>query len=119
MDTLSIKGMKFRGYHGLHPHEKEEGNDFEVDVLLKADLSKAGASDDISDTPDYSHIEVLAKNIMEGDSVDTIEHLAFRIGSEISGVFPGIQQFEVRVRKMNPPLETPTDYTEVRMSWPR
>lgn len=119
MDTLSIKGMKFRGYHGLHPHEKEEGNDFEVDVLLKADLSKAGASDDISDTPDYSRIEALTKKIMEGESADTIEHLAFKIGNKISGTFPRVQQFEVRLRKLNPPLDTPTDHTEVRMSWPR
>ncbi|MBD3616831.1 MAG: dihydroneopterin aldolase [Gracilimonas sp.] len=118
MDTLTIKGMKFRAFHGVHEHEKKEGNDFEVDVTFHADLSVVGKSDQISDAIDYTKVHEITSEIMGGKSVDLIEHLCFRIGNDISKAFPGIDQLEVAVRKLSPPLSSETKYTEARMSWP-
>ena len=118
MDTLTIKGMKFRAFHGVHEHEKTEGNDFEVDVIFEANLSEAGQTDNLSDALDYTRVHDITKKIMEGSSVDLIEHLCFQIGSEISTAFEGFS-FRVSVRKLNPPLDAPTKYTEARMAWPR
>lgn len=119
MDTLTIKGMKFRAFHGVHEHEKKEGNDFEVDVIFTSDLSAAGASDKLNDAIDYSKVHALASEIMHGKSVDLIEHLCFQIGNRIKKNFPGQTHFEVAVRKLNPPLDNETSFTEARMSWPR
>ncbi|WP_421773591.1 dihydroneopterin aldolase [Gracilimonas sp.] len=119
MDTLTIKGMKFRAFHGVHEHEKEEGNDFEVDVIFEADLSKAGESDQLSDALDYTRVHRICAEIMSGKSVDLIEHLCHQIGTTIAEQFSELNQFEVRVRKLSPPLSTPTEFTEARMSWPR
>lgn len=118
MDTLTIKGMKFRAFHGVHEHEKKEGNDFEIDVIVSADLSVAGRSDQLSDAIDYTKVHTIASDIMHGASVDLIEHLCFKIGSEIEASLPDHAKFEVVVRKLNPPLSSQTAYTEVRMSWP-
>lgn len=118
-DTLTIKGMKFRAFHGVHEQEKKEGNDFEVDVIFKADLSKPGKSDNLSDAIDYSTVHRLAEEVMQGEASDLIEHLCFKIGSKIATAFPGLSDFEVKVRKLNPPLSSPTSFTEARMSWPR
>ncbi len=119
MDTLTIKGMKFRAFHGVHDQEKKEGNDFEVDVIFKSDLSKPGESDTLPDTIDYSIVHRLAEEVMHGESSDLIEHLCFSIGTKISAAFPELSDFEVRVRKLNPPLSSPTNFTQARMSWPR
>lgn len=119
MDTLAIKAMKFRAFHGVHEHEKQEGNDFEVDVVFENDLTKAGRSDQLSDAIDYTKVHELTSKVMQGKSVDLIEHLCFHIGTEISNAFPSHSKFEVRVRKLDPPLSSPTDYTEARMLWPR
>lgn len=119
MDTLTIKGMKFRGFHGVHDFEKKEGNDFEVDVIFQADLSSAGKSDALSDAIDYTNVHAIAQKIMTGSSKDLIEHLCFEIGTGITEAFPGQPNFTVAVRKLNPPLDSETEYTEVRMSWPR
>ena len=56
MDTITIKGMHFYGYHGCLPEEQRTGQPFHVDVVLHADLSKAGASDELNDTIDYSKV---------------------------------------------------------------
>ncbi len=119
MDTLTIKGMKFKGLHGVYEHEKAEGNNFEVDVIFQADLTKAGQTDDLREALDYTKVHALAKQVLEGDSADLIEHLCFRIGNEIGIAFPNVSSFEVSLRKLNPPLSSPTEYTEARMSWPR
>lgn len=119
MDTISINGMQFHGKHGVAEHEKEYGNDFEVDVSISADLSKSAASDELSDTFDYSRIHEIAGSVIKGESVDLIEKLVFQIGNKIEAEFPEAKSFEVTVRKLNPPVQDKTKFTEVRMRWPR
>lgn len=119
MDALTIKGMKFRGLHGVHDFEKKEGNDFEVDVFFKTDLTAAGYSDKLKYAIDYTKVHEIAKSVIEGESRDLIEHLCFQIGQKLFQAFPNQVDFEVAVRKLNPPLDTPVEFTEARMSWPR
>ncbi|MEQ8525069.1 dihydroneopterin aldolase [Gracilimonas sp.] len=119
MDTLTIKGMKFRAFHGVHEHEKKEGNNFEVDVIFASDLVPPGKSDQLSDAIDYTKVHEICTEIMEGESVDLIEHLCYRIGNKISETFPEHSSFDVSVRKLSPPLSSATEFTEARMSWPR
>lgn len=119
MDTISIKGMQFHGKHGVAEHEKEYGNDFEVDVCISADLSQSATSDELSHTFDYSKLHDIAGSVLNGNSVDLIEKLAFQIGNKVEVAFPEAESFEVVVRKLNPPVQDKTKCTEVRMRWPR
>ncbi|MEX0721443.1 MAG: dihydroneopterin aldolase [Balneolaceae bacterium] len=118
MDTLSLQGMQFHAFHGVDDHEKKYGNDFEVDVILHVDLSAAGKSDNLSEAINYAKVHQLVSEIMMGNSADLIEHLAFRIGSKIEQDIE-VVEFEVKVRKLNPPVYQKTKYTEASMSWPR
>jgi len=76
MDTITIKGMHFYGYHGCLPEEQRTGQPFHVDAVLYADLSKAGASDELNDTIDYSRVYQLVQSIVEGRTYRLIERLA-------------------------------------------
>ncbi|MEX0609733.1 MAG: dihydroneopterin aldolase [Balneolaceae bacterium] len=118
MDTLSIQGMEFHAFHGVDEHEKEHGNDFEVDVFIHSDLSKAAKSDDFADAINYARIHQIVSEVMMANSVNLIEHLAFQIGTKISGEFE-LSDFQVKVRKLNPPVHQKTKFTEASMSWPR
>jgi dihydroneopterin aldolase len=40
--------MKFYGYHGVFPEETKLGQRFMIDLKVELDLSKAGKSDDLS-----------------------------------------------------------------------
>ena len=55
---------------------------------------------------------------MKGPSVKMIEHLAFLIG-ERSPPLESEIKFEVTVQKLNPPLPTQIEYSEVTLVWPR
>lgn len=120
MDTLSVNGMKFLGYHGVQNFEKEEGNDFIVDVTFQTDLSGVGESDNLEDAINYTEVQHITAEIMEGESVDLIETLCFRIGEVLYERYSNQSKaITVCVRKLKPPIEAPVDHTEVRMSWPR
>jgi dihydroneopterin aldolase len=120
MDSLSVNGMKFLGYHGVQAFEKEEGNDFVVNVTFHSDLSKAGKSDDLKDAINYTEVQQITAEIMEGKSNDLIETLCYRIGEALYKAYLSkSEKIEVTVRKLKPPIEATIDHTEVSMLWPR
>lgn len=118
MDTLRLKSLKFRGLHGVFEHEKKDGNDFEVDITIHASLRTSAKSDNLEDTIDYAKLHDCAKEVMLGTSKNLIEHLAFLIGEKICQTLPALNDFEVTVRKLNPPIEHNCEYSEVTLSWP-
>lgn len=119
METLTLKSLSFRAYHGYFEKEREKGNDFEVDLFFSADFRKAGDSDRLKDTIDYQEVLKIVKSVMEGPSLKLIETLAKRIGDKLFEQFPETEKLEVAVRKLSPPLNTETAYSEIRMQWQR
>ena len=55
-DRITLTGLRARGRHGVFDFEKRDGQEFVVDVELRADLSVAGASDDLADTVNYAEV---------------------------------------------------------------
>ncbi|MDZ7716059.1 MAG: dihydroneopterin aldolase [Balneolaceae bacterium] len=119
MNTLTLKGLSFNAKHGYYEEERKIGNDFEVDLTFKADLSGAAEHDDLSQTIDYQKAEAIVKEIMFGNSVKLIETLCRNIGASLFEEFEEVYELHVSVRKLKPPLETTTQYSEVSMSWQR
>lgn len=119
MDTLTLKGLRYTAGHGYYNHEREKGNRFEVDIILKCDLKRAAESDDLAETVNYERIDELASQVMNGPPVALIETLTKNIGERLFSAFPRVKELVVRVRKMNPPLDTETEYSEVEMRWHR
>jgi dihydroneopterin aldolase len=118
MDSLVLKGLKFRGLHGFYEQEQKAGNDFEVDIRLELSLEEAGTTDDLSKTVDYQQIYLITKKVMLGPSVQLIERLAFLIGKDIYQQFRP-RKLTVKVRKISPPIAAQTEYSEVSLQWPR
>lgn len=119
MDSLLLKGLKYHGQHGYYKEEQEKGNDFEVDLIFTLNLRRAGKEDRLSSTINYEVAESVTCGIMEGEPVKLIETLALKIGDALFHSHPDVDSLEVRVRKLNPPLKNPAQYSEVRMRWPR
>lgn len=56
MDKIEIKDACIFGYHGVLPEEKRLGQRFVMDITMFCDLSKAGQTDNLNDTVDYSQV---------------------------------------------------------------
>jgi dihydroneopterin aldolase len=78
-DTISLTGLRARGYHGVYPSERARGQDFVVDVALSVDLTGAAASDDVADTVHYGELADRLVGIVTGPPVALIETLADRL----------------------------------------
>ena len=81
MDEIRLTGLRVRGFHGVLPSERAEGQDFLVDAVLSVDTRTAAASDDLADTVDYGALAARLAEVVAGDPVDLIETLAARLAS--------------------------------------
>jgi dihydroneopterin aldolase len=112
---IHLEKMRFHAFHGLLPHEMTAGNEFEVSVLLEADVAAACESDNVEDTIDYSEIFMAVKAEMEIRSL-LIEHVAGRILRRILKHYAPLTFAEVRVAKLRPPVGGEMDRAEVILS---
>lgn len=100
---MELRTMRFYAYHGVLPQETLIGNEFEVTVILEADISAACRSDDVKDTLNYADLFDLVKKEMQTPS-HLLEHVAGRIYSRLTREYPHITSLEVRVAKRYPPV---------------
>jgi dihydroneopterin aldolase len=116
-DRLSLLGMRFQGRHGVLPDEKVTPQPFEVDVVLRLDLSEPAATDDLRTTVDYANLFDLVRAVVEGPSFDLIEALAGAISSAVLAATDPerVSSVEVRVRKPEAPIEGDFETVEVAL----
>jgi dihydroneopterin aldolase len=103
-DSIKIEGIKAFGYHGVLESEKINGQDFYVDVVLEYDLSRASATDDVSDTINYAEVTDLVVKEITGERVSLIEKLAGNIVNRIKVNFPQAATVSVTVHKPQAPV---------------
>ena len=97
-DRIRLEGMVFEGTHGVHEHEQQHPQPFEVDVELGLDLAPAGRTDDLERTIDYSAVFTHVGGIVATTRFRLIEALAERIADELLATF-GPDEVVVRIRK--------------------
>lgn len=103
MAKILVQGIKLYGYHGCLDEEGKIGRTFLIDVIVEADLNKAASDDKLSDTINYVTIYEIVKEEMAIRS-KLIEQVAKRIYDHLQRVFPQIKNAEVKVTKINPPI---------------
>jgi dihydroneopterin aldolase len=114
LDKVSLHGIQFYGYHGVLPEEGELGTRFAVDVDLFLDLKRAGETDGLAHTVDYTEVYELVLEIGTKMKFKLIESVAERIASEILRRFK-VKEVTVRVKKLFPPIPGVLDYVSVEI----
>ena len=110
-DRITLTGLRVRGRHGVHEHERAQGQEFIVDATVWLDLGPAAATDQLSATLDYGVLARRAAQIVGGDPCNLIETVAARIAADVL-TDHRVQAVEVTVHKPHAPLELPiTDIT--------
>ena len=112
MGTIVIKGLRELGVHGVLPEEQTRPQPFEVDVELTVDLSRAGASDALDDTVDYSAVAEAVSRVVTSERYYLLERLAARI-AEVCRVDDRVTGVLVTVRKLHPPVRAMVDHVAV------
>ena len=108
MGVITVSGIKLYAFHGCMQEEAVIGSDYEVDVTLEADLSKAAISDNLAQTVDYVVVNKIVTEEMAIRS-KLLEHVAQRIIAKLTSSHPEIMSIEVSVAKLNPPIDGNVD----------
>ena len=116
-DRIELRGLEVRGNHGVFEHEKRDGQDFVVDLVLWTDFTAAAASDDLADTVDYGALALYARDIVAGPTCDLIETVASRIADGVMEMAPGASAVEVTLHKPQAPI--PAEFADVAVVAPR
>jgi FolB domain-containing protein len=98
MDQLFIKDLLVRGVIGVNDWEREKPQEILINIVLFADLSKAGKSDNIEDSVNYRTISKKVQVHAETAERLTVEALAADL-IEICLAEPGVLRARVRVEK--------------------
>ena len=98
MDRIELRGMSFQGRHGVRQAERDQPQEFKVDIDVEADLSQASRTDHLSDTVDYTKLRGIARTVIEGPPASLLEALAGRI-ADLALELPGVASVSVRVAK--------------------
>ena len=114
-DRIELTGLRVRGFHGVLPEERRDGQDFVVDVSLEVDLRPAAASDDVADTVDYAQLADRLAAVVAGEPVDLIETLAQRL-ADVCLTDDRVTWARVTVHKPQAPIAVPFDDVSVTVS---
>jgi dihydroneopterin aldolase len=98
---IIIENLQLFGHHGVHEHERAQGQFFAVDVELELDPPK---EDNLSETVDYTQVIERICAVNDSRSFQLIETLAWAIAETIARDFLKVQRVRVRVRKLKPPV---------------
>jgi len=107
-DQIALRGLRVRGYHGVLPAERRDGQLFGIDVVVDTDVSAAADADDLALTVDYATLARQVEKIVAGDPVDLLETLAVRI-ADVCLAHRGVVAVEVTVHKPMAPIGIPFD----------
>ncbi len=113
-DFIEIKGISGFGYHGLFEFERENGQNFSVDVKLELENKTASRSDSIADAVDYSQVAKIVYEFIVGEPVNLIERLAHVIATELLRTYP-LKAVEVIVHKPYASVGVPVTDIAVRI----
>ena len=108
LDVLRLTGVRATGHHGVFAHERRDGQEFVVDVVVHLDARPAAEGDDLAATVHYG---VLAEELVAAvaaDPVDLVETLAERLAAVVLAHRAAVVA-EVTVHKPSAPITVPFD----------
>lgn len=96
MITVELRSLRLFGRHGVHVHEKRDGQEFVFDVDLA--VGDRGASDRLEDAVDYRDVAKAVQQVSDARSYDLLEALATDVADELLRRFHA-EHVVVRVEK--------------------
>lgn len=116
-DTVFIRGLILETVIGVYEWEREKTQAVEMDLSIKIDISKAAASDDLSDTINYEDLSERLRAAASNTNYQLLEALAECLVKVIETEYP-TTWFKMRLRKPNVVPYTQSCGVEIERSYP-
>jgi len=98
MAVIYIRDLLVSAKHGVHPHEKEHAQNFRLDVAVTYDTDKAGSTDNLEDTLDWSALRHDIITTVQENTFNLMERLAQEVVDKILA-YDGAEKVSVSIEK--------------------
>ncbi len=115
LHRIDVSGIRLFAYHGCMDEESRIGTEYEVNLSVWADLSESAKTDRLKDTVDYVALNHIVKEEM-AIRAKLLEVVAQRIVDRILAEQPLVQEVEVSVSKLAPPIQGDVERVSVVFS---
>lgn len=102
-DSITLTGLRITAHHGVLAVERENGQEFVIDVTVWLDVRAAASGDDLTRTIHYGDLAVEVAEAVRRDPVDLIETLAERIAGVVLA-HRAAERVRVTVHKPQAPI---------------
>ena len=107
-DLITLKGLRHKGFHGVLPEERRDGQEFVVDAVLELDTAAAAGTDDLTRTVSYADLAHDLVAVVGGEPADLIETLAQRLAAAALA-YDLVEAVTITVHKPSAPIGLPFD----------
>ena len=104
--VVDIVGLEVFAHHGVHAHERRNGQTFLFDVRLECSSAAAERTDDLADAVDYGAVANRVVELARGGPYDLLERLAAVIADDLVVGYP-VDAVTVTVHKPQAPIPHP------------
>ena len=105
MDKIYIEELRIFAHHGVFEHENINGQNFYINAVLYVDTEKAGMTDDLSCSVDYSAVCAVLERVMTENTFRLIETAAQTAAETVLTEFPLVKAVDIEVRKPEAPID--------------
>lgn len=116
MDKILVKGLKIFAYHGVNPEEKENGQNFILDITADVNLKTPCLTDNVDDTVSYAKIIKEANRVFLLQKDDLLERAAKRVADALLEKFDKITAVTVLLKKPEAPIKADFEYVAVEIT---
>ena len=115
MDKILIKDLRIFAFHGVNPEEKENGQNFVLDISAELDLSVPCQTDRVEDTVSYAKIIKTVNAVFTAEKYDLLEKAAQTVCDAILKQYKKIRAAEVTLKKPEAPIKADFGYVAVNI----
>lgn len=116
MDKILIRDLKIFAYHGVNPEEKENGQNFVLDIDLSVNMNRACQSDNVEDTVSYAKVIKTVKKVFTQEKYDLLERAAEVTAQEILCEYEGVLAVHIVLKKPEAPINADFGYVGVEIT---
>ena len=101
---ISLNNVKIFSNHGCLAEEAIIGSYYRVDLIATTDISAAVKSDHLSDAVDYVYLHTLISDEVKRRN-SLLETVIHRLSERILEEIPSISKIDLKLAKLNPPID--------------
>lgn len=104
-DEIRVRGLKIYASHGVLESEKENGQNFYLNLTFRMDTHSAGINDNLEETINYAEACEVAAEEFTKCSYDLIEAATENLARALLIKYPVCDEVEVEVNKPEAPID--------------